>query len=57
MKPVIDMVTGVLAFLMLSYSIESIYYVVKKETVLKVHKGLPSLEVFTQKLTKMKLCQ
>ena len=54
MKSVIDIVTGVLAFLMLSYSIESIYHVVKKETVLKVHKGLPSLEVFTQKLTKMK---
>ena len=26
--------------------------VIKKEAIIKVHKGLPSLESFTQKLTK-----
>ena len=51
MKSVIDAVFGVLMILAGSYALESIYKVVKTETVIKVHRGLHPLEAYTRRLT------
>ena len=55
MKSVIDAILGFLALFTLGFALESLYKVVKTETVIKVHRGLPSLERYTQKLTGTKL--
>ncbi len=36
-------------------ALESLYKIVKTETVAKVHQGLPSLEGYTRRLTGTKL--
>ena len=55
MKTVIDAIVGILILLGLGTVGASLYKNVQKEALLKVHKGLPSLERYTQKLTGTKL--
>lgn len=55
MKSVIDAIVGILMLLGIGSVSLSLYNSVKKEALLKVHHGLPSLEKYTQKLTRTKL--
>ncbi len=55
MKTVIDAIVGILILLGIGTVGASLYKSVQKETLLKVHQGLPSLERYTQKLTGTKL--
>jgi hypothetical protein len=55
MKTVIDAIVGILMLLGIGSVSLSMYNNFKKETLTKVHQGLPSLERYTQKLTGTKL--
>ncbi len=55
MKAVIDSIVGILMLLGLGAGLHSAYSSIQKEALLRVHKGLPSLEKYTQKLTGTKL--
>lgn len=55
MKTVIDAIVGFLMLLGIGSVSLSMYNNFKKETLLKVHQGLPNLERYTQKLTGTKL--
>ena len=55
MKSVIDAITGILMIIAVGSSMGALYHMVKKETVIKVHRGLGRLEPFTRKLTKTTL--
>lgn len=51
MKTVIDAIVGFLMLLGIGSVSLSLYKTVQKEALTKVHKGLPSLERYTEKLT------
>lgn len=55
MNSVVSSIAGILMAILLGTSIQSIYTKVKKETVVKVGRGLTPLEGYTRKLTKIKL--
>lgn len=54
MNSIFSSIAGILMLVLLGTGIQSIYVKVKKEAVVKVSKGLPSLEGYTRKLTKTK---
>lgn len=55
MKSVIETIVGILMLIMAGSAFSSLYKAVKTETIIKVHRGLPSLEGYTRKLTHTKL--
>lgn len=55
MKSAIDAVVGFLMIITVGSGMTSLYRAIKNESLFKVHKGLPSLESYTQKLTGKKL--
>jgi len=55
MESTINAIFTVLGFVLAGSAIAPVYKAVKRETVIRVHHGLPPIEGFTQKLTGMKL--
>jgi hypothetical protein len=55
MESTINAIFTVLGFVLAGSAIAPVYKAVKRETVIRVHHGLPPIEGFSQKLTGMKL--
>ncbi len=55
MKSVIDAIVGIFMLLGLGTGIVVLHDAVKKEAMIKVHRGLSPLERYTRKLTRVKL--
>jgi hypothetical protein len=51
MESTISAILTILGILVAGATINPLYQAIKKETVVRVHQGLPSLESYTHKLT------